>query len=41
MLFVAGVLLVYPKTLFDVAGFGLVAVVLALQWFRRPSPATS
>jgi TRAP-type uncharacterized transport system fused permease subunit len=41
MLFVAGVLLVYPKTLFDVAGFGLVAVVLALQWFRRPFPATS
>jgi TRAP-type uncharacterized transport system fused permease subunit len=41
MLFVAGVLLVYPKTLFDAAGLGLVVVVLALQWFRRPSPATS
>jgi TRAP-type uncharacterized transport system fused permease subunit len=41
MLFVAGVLLVYPKTLLDVAGFALVAVVLALQWFRKPSPAIS
>jgi TRAP transporter 4TM/12TM fusion protein len=35
MLFVAGVLLVYPKTLFDVIGFVLVAVVLASQWLRR------
>jgi len=31
MLLVAGVLLVYPKTLFDVIGFGLVAVVIGLQ----------
>jgi len=36
MLLIAGVLLVYPKTLFDVAGFILVAVVLASQWLRRP-----
>jgi len=41
MLFVAGVLLVYPKTLFDLAGFGLVAVVLASQWLRRHSTPTS
>jgi len=41
MLFVAGVLLVYPKTLFDAIGFGLVAVVLALQWFHKPSTPTS
>jgi TRAP transporter 4TM/12TM fusion protein len=41
MLFVAGVLLVYPKTLFDVVGFALVAVVLALQWFHKPSTRTS
>jgi TRAP transporter 4TM/12TM fusion protein len=37
MLLVAGVLLVYPKTLFDVVGFGLVAVVLATQFLvKRP-----
>lgn len=41
MLIVAGVLLVYPKTLFDATGFGLVAVVLALQWLRKPSTRTS
>jgi TRAP transporter 4TM/12TM fusion protein len=41
MLIVAGVLLVYPKTLFDVAGFGLVALVLMLQWFHRPAIQTS
>jgi TRAP transporter 4TM/12TM fusion protein len=35
MLGVAGFLLVYPKTLFDVIGFVLVAVVLFLQWLRR------
>ncbi len=40
-LIVAGVMLVYPKTLFDVAGFALVAIVLALQWFRKPSIQTS
>ena len=41
LLFVAGVLLVYPKTLFDAVGFVLVAIVLATQWFRKPSTATS
>jgi TRAP transporter 4TM/12TM fusion protein len=35
MLLVAGVLLVYPKTLFDIIGFALVAVVLASQYMRR------
>src|SRR5688500_11956141 len=39
MLLVAGVLLVYPKTLFDVVGFGLVAVVLATQFLvKRAEP---
>jgi TRAP transporter 4TM/12TM fusion protein len=38
MLGVAGVLLVYPKTLFDVIGFVLVAAVLASQWMRRKEP---
>jgi TRAP transporter 4TM/12TM fusion protein len=41
LLLVAGVMLVYPKTLFDVIGFGLVAVVLLLQWFQKPAPRTS
>jgi TRAP transporter 4TM/12TM fusion protein len=41
MLIVAGFLLVYPKALFDAIGFGLVIVVLALQWFRKPSTRTS
>jgi TRAP-type uncharacterized transport system fused permease subunit len=40
MLFVAGVLLVYPKTLFDIVGFCLVAVVIATQWFRKPEAST-
>jgi len=35
LLLIAGFLLVYPKTLFDVVGFGLVVVVLASQWWRR------
>jgi TRAP transporter 4TM/12TM fusion protein len=35
MLLVAGVMLVYPKTLFDIIGFGLVALVLLSQWLRR------
>jgi TRAP transporter 4TM/12TM fusion protein len=35
MLFVAGVLLVYPKTLFDVIGFILVAIVLATQFMVK------
>jgi len=39
MLLVAGVLLVYPKTLFDAVGFGLVAVVLATQFLvKRQEP---
>jgi TRAP transporter 4TM/12TM fusion protein len=41
MLLVAGVALVYPDTAFDIAGFGLVAAVLFMQWFRRPSVQTS
>ena len=41
MLLVAGVLLVYPKTLFDAAGFVLVAMVLVGQWLRKPSTPTS
>jgi len=41
ILIVAGVMLVYPKTLFDVAGFALVAIVLALQWLHKPSTQTS
>jgi TRAP-type uncharacterized transport system fused permease subunit len=35
MLIVAGFLLVYPKALFDLIGFVLVAVVLVLQWMKR------
>jgi TRAP transporter 4TM/12TM fusion protein len=39
MLLVAGVLLVYPKTLFDAVGFGLVAIVLVTQFaVRRAEP---
>jgi TRAP-type uncharacterized transport system fused permease subunit len=34
-LLVAGVLLVYPKPLFDLIGFGMVAAVLASQWLRK------
>ena len=41
MLLVAGVALVYPKTLFDVIGFALVAIVLFTQWSRKPLPQTS
>jgi TRAP transporter 4TM/12TM fusion protein len=41
MLLVAGVLLVYPKTLFDAIGFVLVVMVLVSQWFRKPSTPTS
>jgi TRAP-type uncharacterized transport system fused permease subunit len=41
ILIVAGVMLVYPKALFDVAGFALVAIVLAMQWFHKPSTQTS
>jgi TRAP transporter 4TM/12TM fusion protein len=35
MLIVAGFLLVYPKAMFDVIGFALVALVLLLQWLKR------
>jgi TRAP-type uncharacterized transport system fused permease subunit len=35
MLFIAGVMLVYPKTLFDIIGFALVVAVLASQWLRK------
>jgi TRAP-type uncharacterized transport system fused permease subunit len=35
---VAGFLLVYPKTLFDIIGLVLVAAVLASQWARRKEP---
>ena len=35
MLIVAGFLLVYPKALFDVIGFALVALVVLMQWLRR------
>jgi len=35
MLLVAGVLLVYPKTLSNAIGFTLVAAVLLSQWLRR------
>jgi TRAP-type uncharacterized transport system fused permease subunit len=41
MLLVAGVMLVYPKPLFDAIGMVLVAVVLASQWMRKPSTPTS
>jgi len=41
MLIVAGFLLVYPKTIFDAIGFALVVIVLALQWFTKPSTQTS
>jgi TRAP transporter 4TM/12TM fusion protein len=40
MLVVAGFLLVYPKAWADLAGFGLVALVIVLQVMRRvPAPA--
>jgi len=41
MLVVAGFLLVYPKAMFDAIGFTLVVIVLATQWFRKPSTPTS
>jgi TRAP-type uncharacterized transport system fused permease subunit len=39
MLVVAGFLLVYPKALFDVIGFGLVALVVVMQLMRRRAGA--
>ena len=41
MLIAAGFLLVYPKALFDAIGFGLVAIVVVMQWLRKPSTQTS
>jgi TRAP-type uncharacterized transport system fused permease subunit len=41
MLLVAGVMLVYPHKTLDVIGFGLVVLVLGLQWFQRPAIQTS
>ena len=35
MLLVAGFLLVYPKTLFDIIGFALVTVAVASQFMRK------
>jgi hypothetical protein len=35
MLIVAGFMLVYPKAMFDVIGFVLVALVTMLQLMRR------
>ena len=40
-LLVAGILLVYPKTLFDAIGLALVAGVLVSQWLRKPATPTS
>src|SRR5262245_4987301 len=37
LLGIAGVLLVYPKTLFDMIGFALVAAVLLSQYLRKES----
>ena len=39
MLIVAGFLLVYPKAMFDVIGFALVALVVLMQWLRRDAVA--
>jgi len=41
MLLVAGLLLVYPAKAFDAVGFGLVLIVLGMQWFHRPALRTS
>jgi TRAP-type uncharacterized transport system fused permease subunit len=41
MLVAAGFLLIYPDIVTRGAGFGLIALSFALQWLRRPSPATS
>ena len=35
MLIIAGFALVYPSTVADVIGFGLVIAALAIQYFRR------
>ena len=36
MLIVAGVLLVYPKAVFDIVGLGLFALVIALHLMKKP-----
>src|SRR5882672_11007991 len=41
MLIVAGFLLVYPTSAADAIGFVLVVIVVATQWFRKPTTATS
>jgi TRAP-type uncharacterized transport system fused permease subunit len=42
MFLLAGVLLVYPGTLADVVGFGLVVIAVAMQWLRKvPATRTS
>jgi TRAP-type uncharacterized transport system fused permease subunit len=42
MFLMAGVLLVYPGTLSDVVGFGLVVIAVAMQWLRKlPATRTS
>jgi TRAP-type uncharacterized transport system fused permease subunit len=43
MLLVAGVLLVYPKPLFDAVGLGLVAIVLVTQFMvkRKEFPSAA
>jgi TRAP-type uncharacterized transport system fused permease subunit len=42
MLLIAGVMLVYPAKLFDVIGFGLVVIVVIMQWLRKaPTTQTS
>jgi hypothetical protein len=35
MLIAAGLALVYPTALFDAIGIVLIAIVLAIQYFRR------
>ncbi len=35
MLIVAGLLLVYPIALYDIVGFGLMALVIVLQKLRK------
>src|SRR5438874_13234196 len=41
MLIAAGFLLVYPKALFDAIGFALVVVVVAMQWAKKTSAAST
>jgi TRAP transporter 4TM/12TM fusion protein len=41
LLLVAGLLLVYPAKAFDVVGFGLVVIVVLMQWFYKPALRTS